>query len=121
MIFVDSRAGRVLEPGERSIVDEEEWDWIVEHAGGDFDHLLIATTVPFLLSPGFHHLEAWSERVCDGAWGGLAARAAEKLRRAVDFDHWASFGRSFGRMRACSRRSARASGEAAGLDRGPLR
>ena len=90
VIFIDSRAGRVLEEGERSMVDEEEWEWIVEHAHGDFDHLLIATTVPFLLSPGFHHLEAWNERVCDGAWGPLAARWREKLRRAVDFDHWAS-------------------------------
>ena len=99
VIFMDSRAGRVLEEGSRSIVDDEEWDWVVEHAGGDFDHLLIATTVPFLLSPGFHHLEAWSERVCDGAWGGVAARAVEKLRRAVDFDHWASFDVSFQRLR----------------------
>jgi len=54
---------------------------------------------PWLLSPGFHHLEAWSERVCDGAWGGLAARAVEKLRRGVDFDHWASFGKSFRMLR----------------------
>jgi hypothetical protein len=98
-IFVDSRAGRVLDPGERSIVDDDEWDWVVEQTAGDYDHLLIATTVPFLLSPGFHHLEAWNERVCDGAWGGLAARAAEKLRRAVDFDHWASFDRSFQKLR----------------------
>jgi len=99
VIFMDSRAGRVLEEGERSIVDEEEWGWIAEHASGDFDHLLLATTVPWLLSPGFHHLEAWSERVCDGAWGGLAARGAEKLRRAVDFDHWASFDKSFQGLR----------------------
>jgi PhoD-like phosphatase len=98
VIFVDSRAGRVLEPGKRSIVDDDEWDWVVEHAGGDFDHLLIGTTVPFLLSPGFHHLEAWSERVADGAWGRLASKAAEQVRRAVDFDHWASFARSFERM-----------------------
>jgi hypothetical protein len=98
-IFMDSRAGRVLKEGERSIFDEDEWDWIVEHASGDFDHLLISTTVPFLLSPGFHHLEAWSERVCDGAWGGLAARGAEKIRRAVDFDHWASFDKSFQLLR----------------------
>ncbi len=34
VIFIDSRAGRVLEEGERSIVDEEEWEWIVEHADG---------------------------------------------------------------------------------------
>jgi phosphodiesterase/alkaline phosphatase D-like protein len=99
VIFVDSRAGRVLDPGARQIVDDDEWDWVLEHADGDFDHLIFATTVPLLLSPGFHHLEAWSERVCDGAWGGLAARLVEKLRRAVDFDHWASFGRSFQRMR----------------------
>jgi hypothetical protein len=99
VIFMDSRAGRVLKEDERAIVDADEWEWIVEHASGDFDHLLIATTVPWLLSPGLHHLEAWSERVCDGAWGGLAARAAEKLRRAVDFDHWASFGDSFHDLR----------------------
>jgi PhoD-like phosphatase len=98
-IFVDSRAGRVLEDGNRSMVDEEEWAWVVEHADGDFDHLLIATTVPFLLSPGFDRLEAWNERLCDGAYGGRVARASEKLRRAVDFDHWASFGRSFRLLR----------------------
>jgi hypothetical protein len=98
-IFLDSRAGRVLEPNRRAMVDDEEWEWIVEHATGDFDHLLFATTIPFLLSPGFHHLEAWSERVCDGAWGSLAARATEKLRRGVDFDHWASFGETFARLR----------------------
>jgi len=99
VIFLDSRAGRVLKDEERSIVDDEEWEWIVEHATGEFDHLLIATTVPFLLSPGFHHLEAWGERVGAGAWGGLAARAAEKLRRAVDFDHWALFDSSFQQLR----------------------
>jgi hypothetical protein len=98
-LFLDSRAGRVLKEGERSIFDEDEWEWIVDHVGGDFDHLLISTTVPFLLSPGFHYLEAWNERVCDGAWGGLAARGAEQLRRAVDFDHWASFDKSFQLLR----------------------
>jgi hypothetical protein len=98
-IFVDSRAGRVLEEDERSMVDEEEWEWIVSHAEGDFDHLLIATTVPWLLSPGFDRLEAWNEKMCDGAFGGRLARASEKLRRGVDFDHWASFGRSFEKLR----------------------
>jgi hypothetical protein len=98
-IFIDSRAGRVLEENRRSIVDEDEWDWIAARTEGDFDHLLIATTVPFLLSPGFHHLEAWNERMCDGALGPVAARASEKLRRAVDFDHWASFMDSFQQLR----------------------
>jgi hypothetical protein len=98
-IFMDSRAARVLTDERRSMFDDEVWDWIVDHAGGDFDHLLIGTTVPYLLSPAFHHLEAWNERLCDGAWGGLAARASERLRRAVDFDHWAAFQFSFQRMR----------------------
>ena len=110
VIFIDSRAGRVLEEGERSIVDDEEWDWIVEHASGDFDHLLIATTVPYLLSPGFHHLEAWNERVCDGAWGGLAA---QRRREAAPRRRLRPLGllrqaRSSG-CASCSRRSAPAS------------
>jgi hypothetical protein len=98
-IFVDSRAGRTFEGERRQMVDDEEWEWIVDHTGGDFDHLLVATTVPWLLSPGFQALEAWNERVCAGAWGGAVARLAEKLRREVDFDHWGSFAESFGQLR----------------------
>ena len=98
-IFMDSRAARVLTDERRSMFDDEVWDWIVDHASGDFDHLLISTTVPYLLSPAFHHLEAWNERLGDGAWGGLVARGSERLRRALDFDHWAAFQFSFQRMR----------------------
>jgi PhoD-like phosphatase len=98
-IFMDSRAARVLTDERRSIFDDEVWDWIVDHTNGDYDHLLIGTTVPYLLSPGFHDLEAWNERLADGAWGGLVARISEKLRRAVDFDHWAAFQFSFQRLR----------------------
>jgi hypothetical protein len=98
-LFLDSRAARVLTEERRSMFDEEVWDWIVDHAGGDFDHLLLSTTVPYLLSPGFHYLEAWNERLCDGAWGSALERPSERLRRAVDFDHWASFQFSFQRLR----------------------
>jgi hypothetical protein len=98
-IFMDSRAARVLTEERRSMFDDKVWDWIVEHASGDFDHLILATTVPYLLSPGFHYLEAWNERLCDGAWGGLIGRGSEQLRRAVDFDHWAAFQFSFQRLR----------------------
>ncbi len=98
-LFMDSRAARVLTRERRSMFDDEVWDWIVDHTNGDFDHLLIGTTVPYLLSPAFHHLEAWNERLCDGACGGLAAKASEKLRRTLDFDHWAAFEESFHRMR----------------------
>ncbi len=95
LVVIDSRAGRVLAEQERRMVDESEWDYIERNASGDFDHLLIATSVPFLLAPGMHHLEQWNERVCAGAWGGLAARAAERIHQAIDLEHWAAFDRSF--------------------------
>jgi hypothetical protein len=98
-IFIDSRAGRVLEEDRRAIVDDEEWEWIEKQTEGDFDHLLVATTVPWLLSPAFDRLEAWNEQLCDGAWGRAFAWPSEKLRREVDFDHWAAFGESFAKLR----------------------
>jgi hypothetical protein len=98
-VFVDARAGRVLEEDRRAIVDDEEWEWIVEHTEGDVDHLLICTTIPWLLSPAFNRLEAWNEALGDGAWGPLAAKASEKIRRELDFDHWAAFRESFHKLR----------------------
>ncbi len=67
--MIDSRAGRVLDPGQRAMVDEEEWRWITEHATGDVDHLLIGTSLPLIMGPAMHWLEAWNEVVADGAWG----------------------------------------------------
>lgn len=99
LVVVDSRAARVLEEGARLMVDDQEWDWVVEHCHGDWDHLLIGTSLPFLLAPGMHHLEAWSEAICGGAWGGIAARLGEHLRQGADLEHWAAFGESFDRMR----------------------
>jgi hypothetical protein len=98
LVVIDSRAGRVLEEGKRSMLDSDEWDWVAEHATGGFDHLLIATSLPFLLGEGMHHLEAWSEAVAGGAWGSGAARLAEKARQAVDLEHWAAFQESFRRL-----------------------
>jgi PhoD-like phosphatase len=98
LIVMDSRTGRGLEEGRRSIFDEYEWDWIQDKARGDFDHLLIGTSDPYLLAPGLHYLEAWNEAICDGAWGGRAANIGERMRRALDCDHWAAFQRSFMRL-----------------------
>ena len=98
LLVVDTRAGRVLDEGRRTIVDDEEWTWIEEHASGNFDHLLIGTSVPFLLPPALHHAEVWNEAVCGGVWGPLAARLGEVLRQAVDLEHWSAFGRSFEKL-----------------------
>jgi hypothetical protein len=98
VVVTDDRTGRVLDHDRRSIFDDEEWRWVEDHATGDFDHLLIGTTDPFLLGPGLHYVEAWNEAVCEGTWGGAAARLGERMRRALDFDHWAAFQFSFHRL-----------------------
>ena len=64
------------------MLDPEEWDWLEEHVTGDFDHLLIGTSLPFLLTHGLQSLEAWNEAVCNGAWGRTAARVGEQIRQA---------------------------------------
>jgi len=95
LLVLDSRAARVLSDGRRQMVDDEEWDWIVEHSSGSFDHVVIASTLPVFLPSGIHHLQAWNEALCAGRWGRLAANMSERLRRAVDLEHWAAFNRSF--------------------------
>src|SRR5215213_9604418 len=100
LVVIDSRCGRVLEGARREMVDDDEWAWIEEQATGDFDHLLLATSLPFALAPAIHDLEAWNEAVTAGAWGRLAARAGEAIRQAIDLEHWAAFNDSFDRLAA---------------------
>ena len=95
LIMMDSRAGRVLDEEHRLMMDEREWAWVEERATGDFDHLVLGTSLPAFLSPGLHHFEAWNEAVCRGAWGRLAARAGETVRQGVDLEHWPAFHASF--------------------------
>jgi hypothetical protein len=98
LVVIDSRAGRLLRDGRREMVDDEEWAWIDQQLHGGIDHLLIATSLPFLLPPAIHDLEAWDEAVAAGAWGPRAARLGERLRRAIDLEHWAAFRASFERF-----------------------
>ncbi|AHY47841.1 PhoD-like phosphatase [Rubrobacter radiotolerans] len=112
LLVIDSRAGRVLDEGNRSMLDEEEWRWIESQADGEFDHLVLATSLPFVLAPALHHLEAASEALCGGAWGRRAAAVSETVRQAVDLEHWPAFGKSFARLAKLLRSVA--SGERSG-------
>jgi hypothetical protein len=98
LIVIDARTGRVLDEGHRAILDEAEWEWLERHVEGEWNHLLIGSSDPFVLAPGLHFVEAWGEAVVEGAWGGMAAKWGERLRRALDFDHWPAFRRSFDRL-----------------------
>jgi hypothetical protein len=99
LVVLDSRAGRIVEDdARRQMLSDEQWAWAREQLTGDVDHLLIATTLPFLMSPALHYAQAWNEEVCAGAWGRLAARLGEKLRQGVDLEHWPAFRHCFVRL-----------------------
>ena len=78
LIVADSRTGRQLQPGQRRIMTDAEWEWINSHVDGQYEHLLFASSLPFLLPYGMHHIEAWSEAVTDGAWGKRLCGARRK-------------------------------------------
>jgi hypothetical protein len=94
LVVIDARSDRVLgQP--RQMVSDTEWQWVTESVAGDWDHVILATSLPVLLSRGIHDVEAWNEAVCAGAWGQRFAPIGERIRRAGDLEHWAAFGHSF--------------------------
>jgi PhoD-like phosphatase len=94
VVVIDSRAARVLD-GQRLMVGEPGWQWVTGSVAGDWDHVLLASSLPLLLPDGIHEMEAWNEAVCDGAWGRRLARLGERVRTELDLEHWAAFGASF--------------------------
>jgi hypothetical protein len=106
LIVMDSRGGRVLDEGCRSMIDAREWAWIEDKATGNVDHLLLATSLPVLLGPGMHNLQSWNEAVCAGAWGERAKGLGEWVRRSQDLDQWASFQDSFAALTGLIQRVA---------------
>lgn len=97
LVVLDARATRVLDEDGRDMFDEAEWDRVAAALAGA-DHLLLASSVPVVYAEGFHHIQAWSERVAGGAWGKAAARVAERLRRAMSLSGWPAFEGSFDRL-----------------------
>ncbi|MEU6543836.1 alkaline phosphatase D family protein [Streptomyces sp. NPDC046859] len=98
LLMVDTRAARVLDEQDRSMLDPGEARWLREQAldaPETCDHLLIGTSLPWLLPHLVHDAEAWDAALCRGARGERWARFGEKLRRAGDLEHWAAFPESF--------------------------
>ena len=95
LVVIDSRAARELRPDGRSMLDADELRWVDGVLQGGVRHLFIGTSLPFLLPPGLHDFEAMDEALAQGAYGRTVARAAEKLRRSIDLEHWAAFNEGF--------------------------
>ncbi|MGZ4589444.1 MAG: alkaline phosphatase D family protein [Actinomycetes bacterium] len=100
LLVIDSRCGRMLESGDRSMVSEAEFAWIARQVEGDYDHLLVGTSLPWLLPRALHDIESWNEQLAEGSRGPRMARLAEKFRRAADLEHWAAFRKSFDALAA---------------------
>ncbi|MEV0218098.1 alkaline phosphatase D family protein [Streptomyces sp. NPDC050704] len=134
LLMVDTRAARVLDEQNRSMLDPAEAAWLREQvlegrtpaptttsraatapeslsppssvsspsatlAPGEsavpYDHLLIGTSLPWLLPHLVHDAESWNAALCRGERGARWARFGEDLRRRADLEHWAAFPASF--------------------------
>lgn len=109
LLMIDTRAGRILSSGRRSIVSDDEFEWIEANAEGSYDHLLIGSSLPWLMPHAISAMQTANEAA--SARPGLPGRIAEKIRRAVDQEHWPAFKNSFDRLTRLVQRSA--SGSAA--------
>ncbi|WP_371671824.1 alkaline phosphatase family protein [Streptomyces sp. NBC_00289] len=98
LLMVDSRAARVLEEDRRAMLDPGEERWLREQVleePGSYDHLLIGTSLPWLLPHLVNDAENWDAALCRGRRGARLARFGEYLRRRADLEHWAAFPASF--------------------------
>ena len=77
LVMLDNRCSRVLEPGARAMLAPGEWSWFLDRAHGVYDHLVVGTSLPWLLPPGLHHVESWNERLAESRrpWVARARRA----------------------------------------------
>ncbi|MET9804002.1 alkaline phosphatase D family protein [Streptomyces sp. NPDC006368] len=101
LLMADTRAARVLDEKRRSMLEATEERWLREEAladRADCDHLLVGTSLPWLLPPFMHDAETWNARLCRGERGARWARLSEAVRRKADLEHWAAFPESFERL-----------------------
>ncbi|HEY2915605.1 MAG TPA: alkaline phosphatase D family protein [Candidatus Limnocylindrales bacterium] len=99
LLVVDSRCGRILGDRRRSMLSDKEFEWVeAQTDDGDFEHLVVVTSMPWLLPRALHDIESWNEALCAGSRGRLMGRLAEVIRRAIDLEHWAAFRESFDRL-----------------------
>jgi phosphodiesterase/alkaline phosphatase D-like protein len=96
LLVIDTRSGRILSGGARSMVSDSEFEWIEENAVGEFDHLLIGSSLPWLMPHAISHIQSMNEVACRRP--GWRGRLAEKLRQAADLEHWPAFRASSDRL-----------------------
>ncbi|WP_336052685.1 alkaline phosphatase D family protein [Streptomyces sp. CA2R101] len=98
LVMIDTRATRVLDESNRAMLDKTEGEWLrqaVLEGRGGYDHLLLGSSLPWLLPHLVHAAEGWNAALCAGERGPRWARRSEFLRQRADLEHWAAFPGSF--------------------------
>ena len=96
LLVIDTRSGRILSGPQRLMVGDREFEWIEENAQGDFDHLLVGSSLPWLMPHALSHFQSLNERMA--GLPGWRGRVGEKVRQVGDLEHWPAFRVSFERM-----------------------
>ncbi|MGY4986114.1 alkaline phosphatase D family protein [Streptomyces nigrescens] len=98
LVMIDTRATRVLDESNRAMLDKTEGEWLrqaVLDGRGSYDHLLLGSSLPWLLPHLIHAGEGWNAALCAGERGPRWARRSERLRQRADLEHWSAFPGSF--------------------------
>ena len=99
LVVIDSRCGRILNERRRMMISDPEFAWVERQlTDGDCDHLVIGTSMPWLLPRALHEIESWDEVLAAPAHGRFISAIGEWLRRGADLEHWAAFRLSFDRL-----------------------
>lgn len=99
LLMIDSRNSRILDDGSRKMLGDREFGWVEKHVRDgleDLDHLILASSLPWLLPPAIGDLQTVNEIAADRP--GLRGALAEKIRQTADFEHWPAFSASFLRL-----------------------
>ncbi|MEP9394663.1 alkaline phosphatase D family protein [Gordonia sp. VNQ95] len=107
LIVVDSRNGRILAEGDRKMLSDQEFEWFeaqLTDSPEAVDHLMIATSLPWLLPPVLGDVETVNEIAAHRS--GWRGRLAERIRQGADLEHWPAFSASFERLTRAIRGSA---------------
>ncbi|MGI8721686.1 MAG: alkaline phosphatase D family protein [Geodermatophilaceae bacterium] len=104
LLMIDSRAARSLQEDSRAMLDDEEFSWVEQmlvEAGNDgIEHVLVGSSLPWLMPPAIHDLEGWNAELVRRFDGRRIGRWSEKIRQGADLEHWAAFRNSFDRLGA---------------------
>jgi phosphodiesterase/alkaline phosphatase D-like protein len=98
LIMIDSRNSRILDSGDRKMLGDREFSWLEAQVADldDLDHLLLGSSLPWLLPPAIGDMQTVNEAAANRT--GVRGQLAEKVRQTADFEHWAAFLKSFMRL-----------------------